>query len=429
MGKTWLSKVRSFSGVASFSNCEMESVALSLRIAFEDESHKILLLSSASDEYSAADLMDLALNSIRNALVNRAGVQLPSELEISGYGSLAIVLDGKLTYRRFGESPFIPSPYGREMSAVTSPSFQGTFQRGYIVLSPSYLVYLDRDAMPEEVTGEWMRIGEVSISIAGERIETSGLNLRGRRAISSVSDRGLIRRNNEDSALSSVIEVSTEGRGRRYHILCVADGVGGAEYGEIASREAILEAYAGVVRGILRSEGMEEMMREAMRSANERVLQEKRKRGRMEMGTTMTLALVDGDNVTIGHAGDSRAYLIDGGARQLTRDHKYVEDLIDAGVITREQAMFHPQRNVITSALGMENPRIDVRIFPSILAGRKSLLLSTDGLTDLVRDDEIAECFLRYPPHPDLISRILVRMANSRGGHDNISISLLTHLL
>lgn len=423
----WLSKVRSFSGVGSFSNCEMESLAISLRVGFEDESHRIFILSSASDGISAAELIKMALNSLRNALVNRTEVQIPIEPKISGYGGLVVVLDGKLTYRHFGESPFIPSPYRGGVNSVTSPSFQGMFQKGYIVLSPSYLIHLSRNVMPEDVLEEWTRIRGISVSVAGEKIEISGLNLRGRRAISSMSDRGLVRRNNEDSVLSSVLEISTEGKRRRYHILCVADGVGGAGYGEIASREAILEAYIQVINGILESGSMEGIVREAVRSANERVLQEKRRRG--EMGTTMTLAVVDGDDVTVGHVGDSRAYLIDGGARQLTRDHKYVEDLIDRGLITREQAKVHPQRNVITSALGMENPRIDVRTFPGILMGGRSLLLSTDGLTDLVDDSEIAECFLRYPPHPDLIGRILIGMANSRGGHDNTSVSLLTHLV
>jgi protein phosphatase len=426
MGRpNWLSKVRSFSGIGALAKGEMNSIAISLRIGFEDEMHKIFLLSSALDGRSMASLTNLALNSIRRALTSRTELQLLSELESDG--GVAISLDGVLTYRHFGERPFIPSPYREEVRAVTSTFFQGMLGGGYIVLTPSYLVFLRRNTTPEGVLEEWESIPGTCISVAGERIETSGLILRGRRAISSISDRGLMRRNNEDSCLSSALEISEGGKRRRYHILCVADGVGGAGYGEIASREAIFGAYIGLINGILEHRSMDYAIKEAIRLANEEVLQEKRRRG--EMGTTMTLAVIEGNDVTIGHVGDSRAYLIDGGATQLTRDHKYVEDLIDRGLITREQARFHPQRNVITSALGMDNPRVDVKTFPGILTGGKSLLLATDGLTDLVSDREIAECFLRYPPHPDLIGRILIGMANSRGGHDNTSVSLLTHLV
>jgi protein phosphatase len=420
----WLSKVRSFSGIGVLAKEEMSSIAISLRIGFEDEMHRIFLLSSALNSHSMVSLTNLALNSIRKALASRTEVQLPSEWESDG--GIAISLDGVLTYRHFGERPFIPSPYREEVRAVTSPFFQGMFREEYIVLTPSYLVFLRRNMTPEEVLEEWENIPEACISVAGERIEASGLILRGRRAISSISDRGLVRRNNEDSCLSSALEISEGGRRRRYHILCVADGVGGAGYGEIASREAIFGAYIGLINGILEHRSMDYAIKEAIRLANEEVLQEKRRRG--EMGTTMTLAAIEGDDVTVGHAGDSRAYIIDGEASQLTRDHKYVEDLIDRGLITREQARFHPQRNIITSALGMENPRVDIKTFPRILTGGKSLLLSTDGLTDLVSDQEISECFARYPHHPDLIGRILISMANARGGHDNVSVSLLTHI-
>ena len=122
-----------------------------------------------------------------------------------------------------------------------------------------------------------------------------------------------------------------------------------------------------------------------------------------------------------------QAYLIDEGIKQITRDHKYVEDLVERGLITREQAKYHPQRNIITSALGMENPRIDLN--EQRISDRTSLLLTTDGLPDLVDDSEILACFVNYPPHPDLIGDLLVRMANARGGHDNTSVSIMTHLI
>ena len=420
---SWLSGIRSFSGVGALSNGEMESLAISLRIGFEDEMHRIFISASTSDHETLLSLVELVLESVRMALVRRTGVQLPSEMP-GGFGGASVLMDGILSYRSFGKSSFLPSPYHERVNVLPSP-FYGAFQRGYLVLTPSYLVSFEKPVALEKVLEEWKKIPDAAVSVIGVNIGISGFALRGKKALSSISDRGLVRRNNEDSCLSSTVEISRSGDRTRYNILCVADGVGGAGYGEIASREAVLEAYNSLIIGILSSSDEREIVRASISSANRRVLEEKKRRG--EMGTTMTLALIRDNYVTIGHAGDSRAYLIDEGIKQITRDHKYVEDLVERGLITREQAKYHPQRNIITSALGMENPRIDLN--EQRISDRTSLLLTTDGLPDLVDDSEILACFINYPPHPDLIGGLLVRMANARGGHDNTSVSIMTHLI
>jgi protein phosphatase len=160
-------------------------------------------------------------------------------------------------------------------------------------------------------------------------------------------------------------------------------------------------------------------------SANRRIIEIK-SRMMSNMATTLTLGLIKDSGLYVGHVGDSRAYIADaetGDIRQLTRDHKYVEDLVEQGVISREEAKTHPQRNIITSALGMDNLRIDILHFRNMFNENSRVIVCSDGLSDLVEDEEISLQAIRRAP-PVEIAKSLIRLANERGGLDNISIAI-----
>jgi serine/threonine protein phosphatase PrpC len=198
----------------------------------------------------------------------------------------------------------------------------------------------------------------------------------------------------------------------------VADGMGGARAGEVASAMA-----AGTFEGESDSgEPAEAQLSRILREANRRIYDlattDDSHRG---MGTTVTAAKVTGDEVSIGHVGDSRAYrLRDGELEQLTRDHSLVAELERSGQITPEAAEHHPQRSIITRALG---PEPDVQVDTYTLAGRDGdlFLICSDGLTSMISDDELA-AILRSADSLDDAAESLVRAANQSGGKDNITV-------
>jgi protein phosphatase len=200
----------------------------------------------------------------------------------------------------------------------------------------------------------------------------------------------------------------------------VADGMGGARAGEVASAMA-----AGAFEGE-RDSGedpeaqLTRILREANRRIYDRAVSDDSHRG---MGTTVTAAKVSGDEVSLGHVGDSRAYrLRDGELEQLTRDHSLVAELERSGQITAEAAEHHPQRSIITRALG---PEPDVQVDTYTLAGRAGdlFLICSDGLTSMISDDELAS-ILRSASSLDEAADSLVRAANQSGGKDNITVVL-----
>jgi protein phosphatase len=240
------------------------------------------------------------------------------------------------------------------------------------------------------------------------------------------SDLGITRRNNEDACLTASIHFSTSNITTLYRILCAADGAGEHGYGEVASKEAILEAFNKLVYAILwRETDITDLLWKAISSANKRIMEIKSEM-RSDMATTLTIVLIKDSDIHIGHVGDSRAYLVNTRTReirQLTRDHKYVEDLVEQGLISKEEAKFHPQRNIITSALGMENPRIDILRFNDVFKEGSRILVCSDGLSDLVNDSKIALQAVRSTSPAEIIQS-LIRLANERGGLDNISVAI-----
>jgi serine/threonine protein phosphatase PrpC len=201
-------------------------------------------------------------------------------------------------------------------------------------------------------------------------------------------------------------------------LFAVADGMGGAQAGEVASRIAT-ESFEPAER---RDRGPEAFLRSIAEEANERIHSfAEEDQSHQGMGTTLTAALVEGEEVSLAHVGDSRAYLFrDGELRMLTSDHSLVEELRRQGRLTDQEAEEHPQRSIITRALG---PEREVEVDTMTYRARPGdvFLLCSDGLTTMVSDERIA-AILREAPDLDAAVRRLVREANEAGGRDNITV-------
>jgi serine/threonine protein phosphatase PrpC len=201
-------------------------------------------------------------------------------------------------------------------------------------------------------------------------------------------------------------------------VFAVADGMGGAQAGEVASRLAA-ESFDTVQRG---TESPEAYLRAIAKTANARIHRVSQSdKSRSGMGTTLTAALVEGDEVGFAHVGDSRAYLFrDGELKLLTSDHSLVEELRRQGRLTDEQAEDHPQRSIITRALGPER-EVEVDTMTYRAKPGDVYLLCSDGLTTMVKEDQIAEA-LRESRTLDEAANRLIAAANEAGGRDNITV-------
>ena len=224
-----------------------------------------------------------------------------------------------------------------------------------------------------------------------------------------VTDPGRRRRRNEDAYVAVP------------PLFAIADGMGGAQAGEVASglAAAVLAEATGDDRG-------EERVASLIQEANRRVFQRSNEDAATSgMGTTMTVALVDNADGTIafGHVGDSRAYRVRGGElEQLTDDHSLVGELVRSGRLSPEEAETHPQRSVITRALGTE-PDVDVDTFTVEAEPDDIYLLCSDGLTDMVSQRDILAA-VEASTDLDDAARALVNAANAGGGEDNITVVL-----
>jgi serine/threonine protein phosphatase PrpC len=223
----------------------------------------------------------------------------------------------------------------------------------------------------------------------------------------SVTDTGRRRRHNEDAYVCEP------------PLFAVADGMGGAQAGELAS---------GLAAAALRDEtselaGGEQRVDDLIQEANRRVYQRQSQDASASgMGTTMTVALVEDGRVAIGHVGDSRAYLIrDRKLEQLTEDHSLVAELVRSGKLSPEEAEGHPQRSVITRALGTD-PDVDVDTFSVETKPGDLFLLCSDGLTSMVDDETILREVERNRGDLAKAAKALVRAANKGGGEDNITV-------
>lgn len=219
------------------------------------------------------------------------------------------------------------------------------------------------------------------------------------------SDVGRVRSGNEDSLLLAP------------PLFAVADGLGGHQAGEVASRVAVDTVLANAPR-----KADSKSLGRAARAANKAVMEAAAAgRGRAGMGTTLTAAMIDGPRIAVAHVGDSRAYLMhrDGSLERITQDHSMVADLVRQGSLTEEESRTHPNRSVITRALGSD-PNMNADTFEVTARPGDRLLLATDGLTSLVPDGDIADILSRHP-EPQAAVDALIAAARLAGGYDNIT--------
>jgi protein phosphatase len=222
------------------------------------------------------------------------------------------------------------------------------------------------------------------------------------------TDTGRARAENEDNAYA------------RPPLYVVADGMGGAQAGEVASALAVDEFRGGLV-----ADGTpEQRLTERVQAANRRIYETARQKLEHEgMGTTLTAVYLDDSNLAVAHVGDSRAYIFrDGELIRLTHDHSLVEELIRRGKLTPEQAAAHPQRSIITRALGIE-PEVEVDTWTYPMRAGDVVLLCSDGLTSMVDESRIA-AVLAEQHDLDAAGERLIAEANEAGGRDNITVVL-----
>ena len=245
--------------------------------------------------------------------------------------------------------------------------------------------------------------------------------------LGAFTDTGKVRSNNEDSILAIELSTSFESKPRSSILCAVADGVGGSQKGEIASRIA-LQTLAENSAKLLLGSSHEEIggaFKSAIEAVNEAVLKYGTEHPESEgLATTIVASLIDSDTAWIAHAGDSRAYLMnEAQIKQLTRDDSEVQEAVDAGEITPEQARNHPSRNFITKALGGAlDIEVSVSSFP--LAPGDRVLLCSDGLWEPLRDSDIQKVTLESS-NPQTACEKLVSLANERGGKDNSSVIII----
>ena len=236
------------------------------------------------------------------------------------------------------------------------------------------------------------------------------------------TDTGKQREGNEDSLLL----LPKQG------IFAVADGVGGENYGEVASRKAMtgLEEFisnnslsgADNLDAKYRENWLKGYFHRCLQKVNAEIRKEARSKPEMSrMATTLVLCFFDMDSIYVVNMGDSRAYLLrDGMIKQLTEDNTYVNNLISAGTLTRKEARAHPQKNIITKALG-STKNTDPDFYRFDLREGDRVLLCTDGLHGELTDDEIA-AVLGKDESLNAICKELINIANKKGGNDNITV-------
>jgi serine/threonine protein phosphatase PrpC len=233
------------------------------------------------------------------------------------------------------------------------------------------------------------------------------------------TDTGRERKENQDA----VSYICDERFG--HHLLIVADGMGGAACGQVASRLAVQTIrqcfFTQTQSELSNTDRLNLAIIEANRMIIHRASRDRRCRG---MGSTCAVLLLDGTHAHMAHAGDSRIYLIrEGLIKQLTRDHSRTQRMLDDGLISEEEALDHPDRNWLDRALGLrEDIKPDVRSDPIVTQERDIFLLCTDGLTGLVRDEEIFR--VARKARVEESCEALIALANERGGEDNITVAI-----
>jgi len=246
------------------------------------------------------------------------------------------------------------------------------------------------------------------------------------REIGMITDVGRVRTIDEDSILAADLSFGINSENEKFLLLAVADGMGGHAKGEEASKIALNTLTKSVVPELFGDKSFTELLENGIKNANQEILDYTSKNPESSgMGTTTVCALVKGNDVHLANVGDSRAYVISNDEiRRVTKDHSYVQALIDEGKITEEESREHPQKNVITKAVGiMESVEPDT--MKLTLDNDESLLLCCDGVIAHLPDEDIHK-IIRDENNPQNACQQIVDLANERGGTDNISLIILS---
>lgn len=233
----------------------------------------------------------------------------------------------------------------------------------------------------------------------------------------SITDTGITRDMNQDYYFSSDTPV-----GNLPNLYIVADGMGGHKAGDYASRYTIERIVASVMRS-----GLQEpvaILKGAIRKANELLVDEsKEDESKRGMGTTVVIATIMENKMIVANVGDSRLYVVGSSMRQVTRDHSLVNEMVRLGEINAAEARIHPDKNIITRAIGA-SATVEADFFEVDLEKNSQILMCTDGLTNMVRDEEIFR-IMNGDETLEEKAEILVRTANTNGGRDNITVMII----
>ncbi|MCX7891127.1 MAG: Stp1/IreP family PP2C-type Ser/Thr phosphatase [Burkholderiales bacterium] len=253
------------------------------------------------------------------------------------------------------------------------------------------------------------------------------MNLSQALEIATCTDPGMVRSHNEDSVAADA----------SIGVAVLADGMGGYNAGEVASGMAttvlttelqhlLASGEAAAMAGAAGRERAEAMLRAEIAKANTSIYQAAQSQPQYAgMGTTLVVALFYDNRVTVAHIGDSRVYrLRDDELVQITKDHSLLQEQIDSGMITAEQARFSQNKNLVTRALGID-PTVDAEIREYETQPGDLWLLCSDGLNDMVSDEDIAMTLQALASNLPLAAQQLVQMANDNGGRDNVSVVLV----
>lgn len=205
------------------------------------------------------------------------------------------------------------------------------------------------------------------------------------------------------------------------NLLVVADGMGGHKAGDFASRYAVESLKDALKKGT--EDGPEAMIKKAIQFANQKLVEASRQDARLEgMGTTLVAATVIEQTLYFANVGDSRLYLLNNGIKQLSRDHSFVQEMVRLGGINAEDAKHHPDKNIITRAVGV-GEKLEIDFFEYRLQKGDMILMCTDGLSNMVEDEEILRIVKSSRDIVEAVER-LIESANENGGQDNIGVIL-----
>ena len=217
------------------------------------------------------------------------------------------------------------------------------------------------------------------------------------------------------------IFVSNEPLGNLPNLLIVADGMGGHRAGDFASRYAVETLKEDLANST--EDGPEAMIRKAIQSANQKLIEAARQDARLEgMGTTLVVATVIEHTLYFANVGDSRLYLLHDTIKQLSKDHSFVQEMVRLGGIDAEEAKHHPDKNIITRAVGARE-KVEVDFFEYRLKKGDMILMCTDGLSNMIEDEEMLVIVKSSRDIVEAVER-LVEKANDNGGNDNIGVIL-----